>query len=145
MILTKPHPSIAVPSSPLTKNGLTASRVAILGSHRRGGLCVTAASVAEAQPSLTSSPTTVDTAAAMSRVDVLSEALPFIQRFKGKTIVVKYGSAVMKSPKLQELVIRDLVLLSCVGVRPMLVHGGRPEINSCLTRVGVECKGKANM
>jgi acetylglutamate kinase len=96
MILTKPHSSIVVPSLLLTKNSLTASRVAILGSRRRGGLRVTTASVVEAQPSLTSSPTTVDMAAAMSRMDVLSEALPFIQRFKGKTIVVKYGSAVMK-------------------------------------------------
>jgi acetylglutamate kinase len=87
MILTKPNPSISVPSSPLTKNGLTASRVALLPSRRHGGLRVAAASVAEAQPSPASSPTAVD---------VLSEALPFIQRFKGKTIVVKYGSAVMK-------------------------------------------------
>uniref|UniRef100_A0A0D9W7X2 acetylglutamate kinase n=1 Tax=Leersia perrieri TaxID=77586 RepID=A0A0D9W7X2_9ORYZ len=77
-------------------------------------------------------------AAALSRVDVLSEALPFIQRFKGKTVVVKYGGAAMKSPELQSSVIRDLVLLSCVGLRPVLVHGGGPEINSWLLRVGVE-------
>ncbi|XP_072986929.1 acetylglutamate kinase, chloroplastic [Typha latifolia] len=75
---------------------------------------------------------------AQIRVDVLSESLPFIQRFRGKTIVVKYGGAAMKSPELQASVINDLVLLSCVGLRPVLVHGGGPEINSWLLRLGVE-------
>ncbi|XP_072958151.1 acetylglutamate kinase, chloroplastic [Typha angustifolia] len=75
---------------------------------------------------------------AQIRVDVLSESLPFIQRFRGKTIVVKYGGAAMKSPELQTSVINDLVLLSCVGLRPVLVHGGGPEINSWLLRLGVE-------
>ncbi|KAK1600956.1 hypothetical protein QYE76_037787 [Lolium multiflorum] len=79
-----------------------------------------------------SATSTIDSPAAkaLSRVDVLSEELPFIQRFKGKTVVVKYGGAAMKSPELQASVIRDLVLLSCVGLRPILVHGGGPEINS---------------
>ena len=66
----------------------------------------------------------------LNRMNVLSEALPFIQRFKGKTVVVKYGGAAMKSPELQASMIRNLVLLSCVGLRPVLVHGGGPEINS---------------
>lgn len=72
------------------------------------------------------------------RVDILSEALPFIQRFQGKTVVVKYGGAAMKDPTLKEGVIKDLVLLSCVGMRPVLVHGGGPEINSWLQRIGIE-------
>ncbi|KAG6497823.1 acetylglutamate kinase-like [Zingiber officinale] len=71
-----------------------------------------------------------------TRVDILSESLPFIQKFRGKTIVVKYGGAAMKSADLQSSVINDLVLLSCVGLRPVLVHGGGPEINSWLLRLG---------
>lgn len=73
---------------------------------------------------------------AQTRVDILSESLPFIQKFRGKTIVVKYGGAAMKSAELQSSVINDLVLLSCVGLRPVLVHGGGPEINSWLLRLG---------
>lgn len=77
---------------------------------------------------------------AQTRVDILSESLPFIQRFRGKTIVVKYGGAAMKSPDLQASVINDLVLLSCVGLRPVLVHGGGPEINSWLSRLGIQAR-----
>ncbi|KAG9459773.1 hypothetical protein H6P81_004281 [Aristolochia fimbriata] len=73
-----------------------------------------------------------------TRVDILSESLPFIQRFRGKTIVVKYGGAAMKSRSLQTSVINDLVLLACVGLRPVFVHGGGPEINSWLTRLGIQ-------
>lgn len=83
------------------------------------------------QPVVSSPPTLAQT-----RVDILSESLPFIQRFRGKTIVVKYGGAAMTSPDLRSSVINDLVLLSCVGLRPVLVHGGGPEINSWLLRLG---------
>ena len=72
------------------------------------------------------------------RVDILSEALPFIQKFRGKTIVVKYGGAAMKSQALQASVVNDLVLLACVGLRPVLVHGGGPEINLWLKRLNIE-------
>ncbi|MED6198707.1 hypothetical protein PIB30_069112 [Stylosanthes scabra] len=72
------------------------------------------------------------------RVDILSESLPFIQKFRGKTIVVKYGGAAMKSPALQASVINDLVLLSCVGLRPVMVHGGGPEINHWLSRLNIQ-------
>lgn len=72
------------------------------------------------------------------RVDILSESLPFIQKFRGKTIVVKYGGAAMKSESLQASVVNDLVLLSCVGLRPVLVHGGGPEINQMLERLKIE-------
>ncbi|MFS8117614.1 MAG: acetylglutamate kinase, partial [Microcoleus sp.] len=61
-----------------------------------------------------------------NRVQVLSEALPYIQQFAGRTIVVKYGGAAMKDSTLKEKVIRDIVLLSCVGMRPVVVHGGGP-------------------
>lgn len=74
------------------------------------------------------------------RVDVLSEALPFIQRFQKKTVVVKYGGAAMKDDRLKDSVIKDLVLLSCVGLRPVFVHGGGPEINQWLAKIGVEPK-----
>ncbi|KAG0457308.1 hypothetical protein HPP92_022075 [Vanilla planifolia] len=78
------------------------------------------------------------TATPQTRVDILSESLPFIQRFRGKIIVVKYGGAAMKSAALQSSVINDLVLLACVGLQPVLVHGGGPEINSWLLRLGVQ-------
>ncbi|MCO5560685.1 hypothetical protein L7F22_014302 [Adiantum nelumboides] len=74
------------------------------------------------------------------RVDVLSEALPFIQRFQNKTVVVKYGGAAMKDESLKGGVIKDLVLLSCVGLRPVFVHGGGPEINQWLSKLGIQPK-----
>lgn len=76
--------------------------------------------------------------AAATRVRVLSEALPYIQRFAGRIIVVKYGGAAMKDSSLKETVIRDVVFLSCVGLRPVVVHGGGPEINTWLDRLGIE-------
>lgn len=73
-----------------------------------------------------------------TRVRVLSEALPYIQQFAGRTVVVKYGGAAMKESALKETVIRDVVFLSCVGLRPVVVHGGGPEINSWLDKLGIE-------
>jgi acetylglutamate kinase len=67
-----------------------------------------------------------------TRVRVLSEALPYIQQFSGRTVVVKYGGAAMKDSTLKDKVIRDIVFLACVGLRPVVVHGGGPEINSWL-------------
>eukprot|EP00191_Tetraselmis_sp_GSL018_P008713 CAMPEP_0177602180 /NCGR_PEP_ID=MMETSP0419_2-20121207/14715_1 /TAXON_ID=582737 /ORGANISM="Tetraselmis sp., Strain GSL018" /LENGTH=356 /DNA_ID=CAMNT_0019095615 /DNA_START=166 /DNA_END=1236 /DNA_ORIENTATION=- len=75
---------------------------------------------------------------AFDRVSILSEALPYLQRFRGKTIVIKYGGAAMKDPSLKAGVVADIVLLACVGIRPILVHGGGPEINSWLEKVGIE-------
>jgi len=74
------------------------------------------------------------------RVSVLSEALPYIQRFSGKRIVVKYGGAAMAHSHLQEAVFRDLALLSSVGVQPVVVHGGGPEINQWLKRLGIDAE-----
>ncbi|MBD0265939.1 MAG: acetylglutamate kinase, partial [Tolypothrix sp. Co-bin9] len=80
--------------------------------------------------------------AAATRVQVLSEALPYIQQFAGRTVVVKYGGAAMKDSELKDTVIRDIVFLSCVGLRPIVVHGGGPEINSWLNKLGIEAQFK---
>ncbi len=71
------------------------------------------------------------------RVSVLSEALPYIQRFAGRRVVVKYGGAAMVQADLREAVYRDLVLLASVGVQPVVVHGGGPEINEWLGRLNI--------
>ena len=72
------------------------------------------------------------------RVEVLSEALPFIQRFSGRRVVIKYGGAAMVEQHLREAVFRDIALLASVGVRPVVVHGGGPEINQWLKRLAIE-------
>ncbi|WP_017660336.1 acetylglutamate kinase [Baaleninema simplex] len=72
-----------------------------------------------------------------TRVRVLSEALPYIQQFAGRTVVVKYGGAAMKDNSLKDKVVRDIVFLSCVGLRPVVVHGGGPEINTWLGKLGI--------
>ena len=77
-----------------------------------------------------------------TRVRVLSEALPYIQQFAGRTVVVKYGGAAMKESTLKDKVIRDVVFLACVGLRPVVVHGGGPEINSWLGKLGIEAQFK---
>ena len=69
---------------------------------------------------------------------ILIEALPHIQKYYGKTVVVKYGGNAMVNQELKDAVIHDLVLLSLVGVRVAVVHGGGPEINEMLARVGKE-------
>nr|YP_010925646.1 acetylglutamate kinase [Neoporphyra dentata]WKD83878.1 acetylglutamate kinase [Neoporphyra dentata]BCA87312.1 acetylglutamate kinase [Neoporphyra dentata] len=71
------------------------------------------------------------------RVKVLSEALPYIQQFSSRIIVIKYGGAAMKNQKLKDQVISDLVFLSFIGLRPILVHGGGPEINLWLDRLKI--------
>ncbi len=73
-----------------------------------------------------------------TRVRVLSEALPYIQQFSGRIVVVKYGGAAMKDSALKDRVVRDVVFLACVGLRPVVVHGGGPEINSWLDKLGIE-------
>ena len=72
------------------------------------------------------------------RVSVLSEALPYIQRFSGKKIVIKYGGAAMVDKDLQKAVLRDIALLSTVGVQPIVVHGGGPEINHWLKKLKIK-------
>ncbi|MBM5800343.1 MAG: acetylglutamate kinase [Cyanobacteria bacterium K_DeepCast_35m_m2_023] len=72
------------------------------------------------------------------RVSVLSEALPYIQRFAGRRMVIKYGGAAMVQADLREAVFRDLALLRSVGVQPIVVHGGGPEINQWLEKLAIE-------
>ena len=72
------------------------------------------------------------------RVSVLSEALPYIQRFANKRIVIKYGGSAMADKALQNAVLRDIALLSSVGVQIVVVHGGGPEINQWLGKLGIK-------
>lgn len=74
------------------------------------------------------------------RAEILSDALPYIQQYAGKTVVVKYGGNAMTNAALKQAVMSDIVLLSLVGIRIVLVHGGGPEINAMLGRVGKESK-----
>ena len=74
----------------------------------------------------------------LQKAGVLIEALPYIQRFQGKTIVVKYGGSAMADHELKKSVIRDVALLKLVGFRPIIVHGGGKEISSWVGRVGLE-------
>ncbi len=68
--------------------------------------------------------------------DVLGEGLPYIQRFHGKTVVIKYGGNAMVDEQLQRGFARDVVLLKLVGINPVVVHGGGPQIGSLLKRLG---------
>ncbi|HLU18855.1 MAG TPA: acetylglutamate kinase [Pusillimonas sp.] len=72
------------------------------------------------------------------KADVLSEALPYIRRFHGKTVVVKYGGNAMIEEDLQRSFAHDVVLLKLVGLNPIVVHGGGPQINDALKRIGKE-------
>ena len=76
----------------------------------------------------------------MEKASILTQALPYIQKYAGKTIVVKYGGNAMINEGLKKAVIEDLVLLTCVGINVVLVHGGGPEISEMLKRVGKESK-----
>lgn len=71
---------------------------------------------------------------------VLVRALPYIQKYAGKTVVIKYGGNAMINEELKAAVISDVVLLSCVGINIVLVHGGGPEINDMLNKLGKESK-----
>ena len=70
------------------------------------------------------------------RAEVLTEALPYIRRYNGKTVVIKYGGNAMINYQLKEQVMEDIVLLWLIGVRVVLVHGGGPEINELMNKLG---------
>ncbi len=70
------------------------------------------------------------------KAKILAEALPYIQRFHGKTIVIKYGGNAMTDVKLKESFASDVVLLKLVGMNPVIVHGGGPQIDELLKKVG---------
>ncbi|MCC6488940.1 MAG: acetylglutamate kinase [Candidatus Hydrogenedentes bacterium] len=76
----------------------------------------------------------------IQKAAVLVEALPYIREFEGKTVVIKYGGAAMENPSLRRSTTEDIVLMKYVGMNPVLVHGGGPEINRTLNRLGVEAK-----
>jgi len=77
---------------------------------------------------------------AQTQGDVLNQALPYIQEFRGQTFVVKYGGSAMRDASLMEGVIRNVLLLQLVGIRAILVHGGGPEIDTWLGKLGIEKK-----
>ncbi len=74
------------------------------------------------------------------KAEILSQALPYIQKYNGKTVVVKYGGNAMTNNELKEAVMGDIVLLSCIGIKVVLVHGGGPEITGLLKKIGKESK-----
>jgi acetylglutamate kinase len=78
----------------------------------------------------------LDSAAAANVAHVLTEALPYIQRFQGKTIVIKYGGNAMTDETLKSSFARDVVLMKIVGINPVVVHGGGPQIGTLLERIG---------
>lgn len=71
---------------------------------------------------------------------VLTQALPYIQSLAGKIVVIKYGGNAMTSDELRQSVATDIVLLQCVGIKPVIVHGGGPDISSFLNKIGQESK-----
>jgi|TARA_B100000767_G_scaffold269851_1_gene292421 acetylglutamate kinase len=73
-------------------------------------------------------------------VQVLTEALPYIQRFHGQTIVIKYGGNAMTDESLKNSFARDVVLMKLVGINPVIVHGGGPQIGNLLDKLGIESK-----
>lgn len=82
----------------------------------------------------------LDAQAATQVAHVLTESLPYIRRFSGKTIVVKYGGNAMENEHLKNSFARDIVLMKLVGFNPVVVHGGGPQISSLLKRIGKESR-----
>ncbi|MBI2996651.1 MAG: acetylglutamate kinase [Candidatus Melainabacteria bacterium] len=75
-----------------------------------------------------------------ARVEILSQALPYIQKFHSKIFVIKYGGAAMEVPEIKKQTIKDFVLLSCVGIKLIIVHGGGPEINLMSKKLNLPVK-----
>ena len=86
------------------------------------------------------SPMTLNANDALNVAHVLTAALPYIQRYQGKTIVVKYGGNAMTEQRLKTSFARDIVLMKLVGIHPIIVHGGGPQIGDMLKRIGKESK-----
>ncbi|NIQ11989.1 MAG: acetylglutamate kinase, partial [Phycisphaerae bacterium] len=82
----------------------------------------------------------IDSSTALNIAKVLTEALPYIQRFRGKTMVIKYGGNAMVDEKLKRDFARDIVLMKLVGMNPVVVHGGGPQIGNVLEQIGKESK-----
>ena len=75
---------------------------------------------------------------AVRRAEILLEALPYLRTFQGKTLVIKYGGSAMERAELKEQFARDIVLLRLVGIRPVIVHGGGPQIGALMKKLGKE-------
>lgn len=84
----------------------------------------------------TDSRISLDTIEASTKANILAEALPYIRRFSGVTMVIKYGGNAMTDPLLKESFAKDVVLLKLVGIHPVIVHGGGPQINDLLQKIG---------
>ncbi|TPW00999.1 MAG: acetylglutamate kinase, partial [Alphaproteobacteria bacterium] len=78
--------------------------------------------------------------ALIEKAQVLHEALPYIRRFRGSTFVVKYGGSAMTDSLLREGFARDIVLMHTVGIQPVVVHGGGPQIDRELSRLGIQSR-----
>ncbi len=81
-----------------------------------------------------------DVKAMIGRAELLMEALPYIREFQGKTLVIKYGGAAMEQAPLKELFALDVILLRYVGINPVIVHGGGPQIGAFMKRLGKESR-----
>src|SRR5262245_65579713 len=79
----------------------------------------------------------MDMTAHVQQAHTLIEALPYLQQFANKTVVVKYGGHAMTDEALRHAFARDMVLLTCVGVHPVIVHGGGPQIDATMQRMGL--------
>jgi acetylglutamate kinase len=102
----------------------------------RGGPGVTSRAADDALARIAPMTIEPDPATPQLKAEILSEALPYIRRFHGKTIVIKYGGNAMTDPALQEAFAHDVVLLKLVGMNPVVVHGGGPQIDEALERIG---------
>ena len=74
----------------------------------------------------------------LEKAKVLIDALPYIRAFNGNTVVIKYGGSAMLDPEINQTIVQDIVLLKLVGLKPVIVHGGGPEINTMLKRLDIE-------
>ena len=74
----------------------------------------------------------------IEKANILMEALPYIQKLAGKTVVIKYGGNAMLDEKITETILQDITLLKYVGVNPIVVHGGGPEINNMLKKLDIQ-------
>ena len=81
----------------------------------------------------------------LEKSEVLVQALPYIQKYAGKIVVVKYGGNAMVSEELKQAVMSDIVLLSLVGIQVVLVHGGGPEISEMLRKIGKESRDRKSV
>ena len=80
----------------------------------------------------------MDTSTAADTARILNEALPYLQRYNGETIVIKYGGNAMTEERLQRLFAQNIVMMKQVGIHPIVVHGGGPQIGSMLDRLNIE-------